>query len=149
MGAWRLVELTRAEIAPGLPGETWLRVGDPVQEIIAAAKTSGTDLLILSVQGGSGLGRPLFPGIAERVVRRQPCPILTVRRELLPRERVCWPPLAFRNILVPVNFTESSRSTVKWAAGLARELRAKLSIRYARPGRRGAGRQTDLEVSSA
>jgi len=133
MGARRLVALTRAEIAPGLRGGTWLRVGDPVQEIITAAKTSGTDLLILSIQGDSGFGQPLSPGIAERVVRRQPCPILTLRRELLPRERVSWPPLAFRKILVPVDFTESSRSTVKWAAGLARELRAKLSIRYA-PG---------------
>jgi nucleotide-binding universal stress UspA family protein len=133
MGARRLEELTRAEIAPGLRGGTWLRVGDPVQEIITAAKTSGTDLLILSIQGGSGLRQPLSPDIAERVARRQPCLILTVRRELLPREGVFWPPLAFRNILVPVDFTESSRSTVKWAAELAGELRAKLTIRYA-PG---------------
>ena len=159
MGARRLVELTRAEIASGLRGGTWLRVGDPVQEIITAAKTSGADLLILPIQGDSGLKHPLSPGIAERVARRQPCPILTVRRELLPRERVFWPPLAFRNILVPVKFTESSRSTVKWAAGLAGDLRAKLTIRYApgllaeepnaKPARRSALHTTESRASAS
>lgn len=132
LGARLLMKLTCAEIAPYLRGGTLLRVGDPVQEIIAAAKTLDVDLIILSIDGDSGLKHPLSIGIAERVVRQQPCLTLTLRHELLLPARTART-LPWKNVLVPVDLTEFSRLTVTWAAGLAERLRAKITIRYA-PG---------------
>ena len=132
MGARLLMKLTCAQIAPYLRGGTLLRVGDPVQEIIAAAKTLDMDLIILSIEGDSGLKHPLSIGVAERVVRQQPCLTLTLRRELLFPARTVRT-LTWRNILVPVDLTEFSRLTVTWAAGLAERLHARITIRYA-PG---------------
>lgn len=132
-GPPRLAELARAEIAPGLRGGTLLRVGDPVPEIIAAAKTIDADLIILSLEDVPGVKPPPSAGVAKRLLRQQPCLILTIRRELLLARRTARLPLAFHNILVPVDFTESSRSTVRWAAGFAGLLGAKITLRYA-PG---------------
>lgn len=132
MGARLLSKLICAEIAPYLRGGTLLRVGDPVQEIIAAAKTLDMDLIILSSDGDSGRKHPLSIGVAERVVRQQPCLTLTLRHELLLSTRTVRT-LPWKNILVPVDLTEFSRRTVKWAKGLAERLGAKITIRYA-PG---------------
>ena len=90
------------------------------------------DLIILSIDGDSGLKYSFSSGVAEGVVRQQPCLTLTLRHELLLPPR-CARTLAWRNILVPVDLTEVSRLTVKWAAGLAERLRAKITLRYA-PG---------------
>jgi nucleotide-binding universal stress UspA family protein len=132
MGARLLIKLIRAQLAPYLRGGTSLRVGNPAQEIIDAAKELDMDLIVLSMDGDSGLKHPFSSGVAEGVVRQQPCLTLTLRHELLLPARTVRT-LAWRNILVPVDLTEFSRLTVKWAAGLAERLRAKITIRYA-PG---------------
>jgi universal stress protein A len=132
MGARLLIKLACAEIAPDARGGTSLRVGKPAQEIVAAAESMGMNLIILSIDGDSGLKHPLSSGVAEGVVRQQPCPTLTLRRELLFPARIAHLPI-WSNILVPVDLTEFSRRSVRWAAGLAEKLGAKITLRYA-PG---------------
>jgi universal stress protein A len=56
-----------------------LRLGSPHIEIIAAAKELGSDLIILSTHGRSGLERVLLGSTAEKVVRHAGCPVLVVR----------------------------------------------------------------------
>ena len=132
VGKQLLIKLNRTEVARDCRAETLLRVGDTVQEIIAAAKTLDMSLVMLSIDGDSGLKHPLFSGVAERVVRQQSCLTLTLRHELLLPARTVRT-LAWKNILVPVDLTEFSRLTVKWTAGLAERLHARITIRYA-PG---------------
>jgi nucleotide-binding universal stress UspA family protein len=127
----RLLEkLIRAAAAPAPQWETCLRVGDPAQEIVTTAKIRGMDLIILSIDGSSAVKHPLVSGITERVVRRQPCLTLTLRRELLAPDKITQTS-AWKNILVPVDLSEASRLTVRWAAGFAEQLNAKMTIRYA------------------
>jgi nucleotide-binding universal stress UspA family protein len=132
MGERLLIKLACAEVAPALQGGTSLRVGKPAQEIVAAAVSLGMNLIILSIDVDSGLKHPLSSGVAEGVVRQQPCPTLSLHRELLFPARTAHP-LTWSNILVPVDLTEFSRRTVKWAVSLAERLRAKITLRYA-PG---------------
>ncbi len=127
-----LLELSHVGLTPALRGGSLLRVGDPAQEILAAANTSGMDLIVLSVGGDSGLKHPLSSGTAERVLRQQPCPTFTLRHELLSSGNAVQA-LAWKRILVPVDLTESSRLTVRWAARFAERLHAQITIRYA-PG---------------
>ncbi|MGC3997778.1 MAG: universal stress protein [Anaeromyxobacter sp.] len=53
-------------------------VGEPAGEIIAHAAENGVDLLVLGTHGRSGLEHALMGSIAERVVRKARCPVLTV-----------------------------------------------------------------------
>lgn len=54
-------------------------IGDPSQEIARWAKEQKVDLLVLGTHGRSGLEHALMGSIAERVLRKAPCPVLTIR----------------------------------------------------------------------
>jgi nucleotide-binding universal stress UspA family protein len=54
-------------------------IGEPAAEILAFAKSSGQDLLVLGTHGRTGLEHALMGSVAERVVRKAHCPVLTVR----------------------------------------------------------------------
>ncbi len=56
-----------------------LRMGSAQYEIIEAAKELGSDLIILSTHGRTGLERMVMGSTAEKVVRRAGCPVLIVR----------------------------------------------------------------------
>lgn len=53
-------------------------VGEPAAEIVAWAKEQSVDLLVLGTHGRTGLEHALMGSVAERVVRRARCPVLTV-----------------------------------------------------------------------
>ncbi|MFQ5490940.1 MAG: universal stress protein [Phycisphaerae bacterium] len=54
-------------------------VGQPFREIIAYARDITADLIVLSTHGRSGLSWVLMGSTAEKVVRKSPCPVLTIR----------------------------------------------------------------------
>ncbi len=56
-----------------------LRVGAPFVEIVRAAQTEGADLIVLGTHGRSGLAHVLLGSVAERVVQKAGCAVLTVR----------------------------------------------------------------------
>jgi nucleotide-binding universal stress UspA family protein len=54
-------------------------IGEPAHEILAFAKDQHADLLVIGTHGRTGLQHALMGSVAERVVRRASCPVLTVR----------------------------------------------------------------------
>jgi nucleotide-binding universal stress UspA family protein len=54
-------------------------IGEPAAEILSFAKSSGQELLVLGTHGRTGLEHALMGSVAERVVRKAHCPVLTVR----------------------------------------------------------------------
>ncbi len=74
VGEWK----RRAEElgAPQVTAETL--VGDPAAEILGYARDRRVDLLVLGTHGRTGIEHALMGSIAERVVRRASCPVLTV-----------------------------------------------------------------------
>lgn len=56
-----------------------VREGAPFQEILRVAREKEIDLIIMGTHGRSGLAHVLLGSVAERVVRKSPCPVLTVR----------------------------------------------------------------------
>jgi nucleotide-binding universal stress UspA family protein len=63
----------------GLKSRALLKVGAPFLEIINAAHSDGADLIVLGTHGRSGLAHVLMGSVAERVVRKAHCPVLTIR----------------------------------------------------------------------
>lgn len=65
--------------ADGVAARQMLRVGTPVDEVLAAASEENVDMIVIGTHGRTGLDRWLLGSVAERIVRRAPCPVLTVR----------------------------------------------------------------------
>jgi nucleotide-binding universal stress UspA family protein len=61
----------RAEIA--------LLSGNPFIEIIRYAKAHDIDLIVMGTHGRGPIAHMLLGSVAEKVVRKSPCPVLTVR----------------------------------------------------------------------
>src|SRR5262245_42645814 len=60
--------------------ETYLlRAGDAAEEVLRVAGDEGCDLIVMGTHGRGGLGRLLAGSVAEAVMRRAHCPVLTVR----------------------------------------------------------------------
>lgn len=82
MNEWAIKEIDKSciEEIRGLPDvEKTVLEGIPYEEIINFAEKEKTDIIVIGTYGRSGLERFIFGSTAERVVRRAPCPVLTVR----------------------------------------------------------------------
>jgi len=123
-------DVTFNKLARALRGDALVREGSPAAVITAVAGERESDLLILSTQGHTGLKRFLLGSTAEAVVRRAPCPVLTVRPCGSDRARTspCTKPGGMRSILVPVDFSERSRSLIQYAAAFAARFGASLVL---------------------
>ena len=59
--------------------ERRLAEGDAVEETLRVAQEANADLIVMGTHGRTGLGRLLMGSVAEQVVRRASCPVLTVK----------------------------------------------------------------------
>jgi nucleotide-binding universal stress UspA family protein len=64
---------------PSIPVEHSFREGDAAQEIVDVAEEVHADLIVMATHGRTGLGRLLMGSVAEAVLRRAPCPVLTFK----------------------------------------------------------------------
>lgn len=59
--------------------------GIPHEEILKVAREKKIDIIVIGTHGRTGIDRLLFGSTAEKVVRKAPCPVLSVR---LPEHRL-------------------------------------------------------------
>lgn len=65
---------------PQVPYEHRLITGDPSAAIAKLAEEENADMIVLGTHGRTGLLRLLMGSVAEAVVRRAPCPVLTYKQ---------------------------------------------------------------------
>jgi len=65
----------------GAQVQTAFLEGSPFVEIIRYARDQQIDLVVIATHGRTGLKHVLFGSVAEKVVRKAPCPVLVVKRE--------------------------------------------------------------------
>ncbi len=75
----QLGKLAAAEIGDRLKVRTVVKSGTPFVEILDYAKTEDIDLIIISTHGHTGVEHLLFGSTTDKVVRKSPCPVLTLR----------------------------------------------------------------------
>lgn len=71
-----------ADVKPtdsSVPYEHRLVIGDPASEIVAVADEEKVDLIVLGTHGRTGLKRLLMGSVAEAVVRKATCPVITFK----------------------------------------------------------------------
>jgi nucleotide-binding universal stress UspA family protein len=56
-----------------------VREGNPFAEIVRFAREQSIDLIVMGTHGHTGLAHMLLGSVTEKVVRKAPCPVLTVR----------------------------------------------------------------------
>jgi nucleotide-binding universal stress UspA family protein len=101
--------------AGGLSIATQLREQDPVQAIIDAALTLPADLIVMGTHGRSGFERLLLGSVTEKVLRKAPCPVLTVPNRMTSAKQE----LTFSRILCAIDFSPASLRALEYAASLA------------------------------
>jgi universal stress protein A len=62
--------------------ETLIKTGKPFVEINDTARETDADLIIIATHGHTGVEHLFFGSTAEKVVRKAPCPVLTLREPL-------------------------------------------------------------------
>ncbi len=63
----------------GVPVEGRASLGDASSSILAEAERLGSDLIVMGTRGLTGLKHVILGSTAERVVRKAPCAVLTVK----------------------------------------------------------------------
>ncbi|MDA1016435.1 MAG: universal stress protein [Planctomycetota bacterium] len=116
-----------------LPGPPWegllnisrhVRFGHATVEILAHSMRHDIDLIVQNTHGRTGLSRFLIGSVAENVVRKAACPVLTVRgtgnESAVPKK-----------ILVATDFGMHSENALRYAAEFAERFGAELHVLHA------------------
>lgn len=75
-------ELDRIKPAdPSIRVQHLMAEGDPAAAIVHAAGENHCDLIVMGMQGRTGINRVLMGSVAEEVARKAPCPVLSVKNE--------------------------------------------------------------------
>jgi nucleotide-binding universal stress UspA family protein len=75
-----------AQMIPTIAGVRYgldhtVRIGPAPETIVDFASDELADLIVMGTHGRTGLGHALIGSVAEQVVRRAPCPVLTLRAD--------------------------------------------------------------------
>jgi universal stress protein A len=81
-GDWSGLRAELDGLAAGIKNltvESRLLEGEPVSTIVDLAREIGADMIVIGSHGRTGLSRVLLGSVAEHVVRKAGCPVLTVK----------------------------------------------------------------------
>lgn len=99
----------------GVAVEMDVRLGTVAQEVLAAAEELSAEMIVLGARSDHWVKDALFGATAERIIGRTTRPVLAVQN---------WPEGAYRQVLVPIDFSDYSR----WALRLARQVAPQAQI---------------------
>jgi nucleotide-binding universal stress UspA family protein len=108
----------------GLRADGDFREGKPAAEVVKAARELHADLVVMGTHGRSGFSRWVLGSVAETVLRRAPCPVLTIPALAPDRPG----PMFFKRILCATDFSPASEAAVGFATSLAAEADAALLL---------------------
>ena len=77
-----LQNLANTSIDENTETEVIIKSGKPFVEINETARELDIDLIIIATHGHTGVEHLLFGSTAEKVVRKAPCPVLTLREPI-------------------------------------------------------------------
>lgn len=69
--------------AAPIPVASEIREGDPADGILHAAEKLHADLIVMGTHGRGALARLVLGSVAERIIRKALCPVMTVRPEAM------------------------------------------------------------------
>src|SRR5262245_20702601 len=112
-----------AVIPTGLGLDVTIDAGQPAARILERATTLPADLVVMGTHGTSGFEPLVLGSVTEKVLRRAPCPVLTV-----PPPGHASSHMPFKRILCAIDFSASSLAALQYAVSLARQSNAALTL---------------------
>jgi nucleotide-binding universal stress UspA family protein len=97
--------------------------GHPAKIILARAMSLPADLIVMGTHGTSGFEHLVLGSVAEKVLRRATCPVLTV-----PPHTRATSKLPFKRLLCPMDFSDSSLAALEFAFSLAQQGNADVTL---------------------
>ncbi|MGR3301283.1 MAG: universal stress protein [Candidatus Scalindua sp.] len=76
----KLLDCIPEEIRDDMDVEALVVQGIPFVEIISTAKKDDIDMIVIGSHGRTGITHMMMGSVSEKVVRKAPCPVLTVRK---------------------------------------------------------------------
>jgi nucleotide-binding universal stress UspA family protein len=126
------IELERISgelLAAGIPSHSEIRQGVVAELLLQVIHQNKADLLILGTKGDAGAGPVALGSIAEELVRRATCPILTVAADVVPSLREAK---SMGHVLVPVQRTTASIDVIGAAQSVAARFAGDLILLHVR-----------------
>ncbi len=123
-----LTEIRRVVAAAGATtGRTHVvaEAGGEVATIVDQATTLPADLLVMGTHGRSGFDRLVLGSVTEKVMRKAPCPVLTVPAQ--PSESPDSD-VAFKRILCPMDFSPAALQALGFALDLGRQANGSVTV---------------------
>jgi nucleotide-binding universal stress UspA family protein len=115
----------------GLSVKHELIVGIPEDSILKAVGKTGAALLVMGTHGRTGWDRLQLGSSAEAMIRKAPCPVLTVHGATVADLPLNAHRLTFKRLLVATDFSSSSEGALRCAAALARRFNADVVLVHA------------------
>lgn len=103
-----------------------LREGPATAEILDEARGSAADLIVMGTHGRSGFERLMLGSVTEKVLRKSPCPVMTVAPTAA--EAPVHDPTELRHVVCPLDFSEASKEALRYALSWAERARARLTL---------------------
>lgn len=75
----RLDGIVKERVPAGLETEIVIREGRAFAEIVKTARERDSDMIVIGTHGRTGLSHAMFGSTAEKVVRKSPCPVLSIK----------------------------------------------------------------------
>jgi nucleotide-binding universal stress UspA family protein len=100
-----------------------------VPEIVRVASEWPADVIVMGTHGRGGFERVMLGSVAEQVLRRAPCPVLTVPRHLGPSHEL--PAVTFKTIVCGIDLTHESAAALQFALSLGVEADGKVVLVHA------------------
>jgi nucleotide-binding universal stress UspA family protein len=111
------------EQAKGVEVDVLVENGHPAKIILERAEALPADLIVMGTHGTSGFEHLVLGSVAEKVLRKAACPVLTV-----PPHAHTTSKLPFKRLLCPMDFSDSSLAALEFAFSLAQQGNADLTI---------------------
>ncbi len=104
----------------GVTVRTQIAEGNTASEIVRHAAEHDVDLVVMGTHGRSGFDRLTLGSVAEKVLRKAPCPVLTIP----PGVARSATEVSVRQILCPTDFSTCSEQALDFALSLAERANA-------------------------
>ncbi len=97
--------------------------GNVANRVLDRALSLPADLIVMGTHGAGGFEHLVLGSVAEKVLRKATCPVMTVPPQSRTTSKV-----PFKRLLCPVDFSESSLSALQFGFSIAQESDAELTI---------------------
>jgi nucleotide-binding universal stress UspA family protein len=128
-----MASLRRAGHAAGVRPRISIQQGDPAGVILLHARSRGADLIVVGTSARSAFDRFRFGSVAERVTWQATQPVLVV-----PAAGAAGGVAPFNNVVVAVDFSDSSRAALERALSIAGD-DSRVTVTHVLPGMAYAG----------